>query len=137
MEILYPMFGMIVLSCFVVILLYATRVPSLIEMWGNLQHAKHADELRPKLPLKLRYITDNYNHIFEQPTLFYAVVIYIFLMEHTDNIHVYLAWGYFATRVIHTGIQLTTNNVSWRATIFSISGFFLIVMIVKESLFFI
>jgi hypothetical protein len=106
-------------------------------MWGNLQHAKHADELRPKLPLKLRYITDNYNHIFEQPTLFYAVVIYIFLMEHTDNIHVFLAWGYVATRMIHTAIQLTTNNVSWRATIFSISGFCLIAMIVKESLFFI
>ena len=69
------MFGMIVLSCFVVILLYVTRVPSLIKMWGNLQHAKHADEQRPNLPLKLRYITDNYNHIFEQPTLFYAVVI--------------------------------------------------------------
>ena len=137
MEILYPMFGMIALSCFVVILLYATRVPSIFKMWGNLQHAKHADELRPNLPLKLRYITDNYNHIFEQPTLFYAVVIYIFLMEHTDNIHVYLAWGYVATRVIHTAIQLTTNNVSWRATIFSISGLCLIAMIVKESLFFI
>ena len=137
MEILYPMFGMIVLSCFVVILLYVTRVPSLIKMWGNLQHAKHADEQRPNLPLKLRYITDNYNHIFEQPTLFYAVVIYIFLMEHTDNIHVFLAWGYVATRMIHTAIQLTTNNVSWRATIFCISGLCLIAMIVKESLFFI
>ena len=136
MEILYPMFGMIVLSCFVVILLYATRVPSLIKMWGNLQHAKHADELRPKLPLKLRYITENYNHIFEQPTLFYAVVIYIFLMEHTDNVHVYLAWGYVATRMIHIAIQLTTNNVSSRAAIFSISGLCLIAMIVKESLYF-
>ena len=106
-------------------------------MWGNLQHAKHSDEQRPNLPLKLRYITYNYNHIFEQPTLFYAVVIYIFLMEHTDNIHVYLAWGYVATRMIHTAIQLTTNNVSWRATIFSISGLCLIAMIVRESLFFI
>ena len=136
MAILYPMFGMIALSCIVVILLYASRVPSLIKMWGNLQHAKHADEQRPNLPLKLRYITDNYNHIFEQPTLFYAVVIYIFLMEHTDNIHVFLAWGYVATRMIHTAIQLTTNNVSWRAAIFSISGLCLIAMIVKESLYF-
>ena len=137
MEILYPMFGMIALSCFVVILLYVTRIPSIFKMWGRLQHAKHADELRPNLPLKLRYITDNYNHIFEQPTLFYAVIIYIFLMEHTDNIHVYLAYGYVATGVIHTAIQLRTNNVSWRATIFSISGLCLIVMIIRESLFFI
>ena len=128
------MFGMIALSCFVVILLYATRIPSIFKMWGRLQHA---DELRPKLPKRFRYITDNYNHIFEQPTLFYAVVIYIFLMEHTDTIHVYLAWGYVATRLIHTAIQLTTNNVSWRATIFNISGLCLIAMIVKESLFFI
>jgi hypothetical protein len=106
-------------------------------MWGNLQHAKHADELRPNLPLRFRYVTDNYNHIFEQPTLFYAIVIYILLMGHTDNIYVYLAWGYVATRVIHTAIQLTTNNVSWRATIFSISGLCLITMIIRESLFFI
>ena len=41
MEILYPMFGMIALSCFVVILLYATRVPPLIKMWGNLQHTAY------------------------------------------------------------------------------------------------
>ena len=137
MEILYPMFGMISLSCVVVLLLYATRVPALIRMWGNLQHRKHSDELRPHLPKRLRYITDNYNHIFEQPTLFYAVITYIFLMEHTDTIHIISAWAYVATRTIHTIIQLTVNNVTWRAAIFSLSGLCLIVMIVRESLFFV
>ena len=71
------------------------------------------------------------------PRYFTLLLSTYFLMEHADNIHVFLAWGYVATRVIHTAIQLTTNNVSWRATIFSISGLCLIAMIVKESLFFI
>jgi hypothetical protein len=98
------MFGMIVLSGIILALFASTRVPGIFKMWGRLQHAKHADELRPKLPKRLRYITDNYNHIFEQPTLFYAVVIYIFLMEHTDNIH---------ARIGGTIQGLTTEPYRW------------------------
>ena len=79
MEILAPMLGMITLTGLMVVVLYATRAPLIIKHWGNAQGARHSEDLRPRLPDRLRYVTDNYNHLFEQPVLFYAVVVYIFL----------------------------------------------------------
>ena len=136
MEILYPMFLVITLSGALFLLLAATRVPSVIKYFGNLQAAKHSEDLRPKLPSAARNITDNYNHLFEQPTLFYALVTYIYLMQHVDTIHLYLAWLYAALRVVHSVIQITSNNVSYRALMFIGSGACLMFMIAKETLFF-
>ena len=80
MEILAPMLGMITLTGLMVVVLYATRAPLIIKFWGNAQGARHSEDLRPQLPDRLRYVTDNYNHLFEQPVLFYAVVVYIFFL---------------------------------------------------------
>ena len=132
MEMLYPMFGMITLSGLVVAMLLASRLPGVIKLFGNLQFAKHADVLRPQLPERLRYITDNYNHVMEQPTLFYAVVVYIHLAQHTHDTHLLLAWTYVGLRAIHSGIQLTSNNVTWRASCFALSTAILLSMIVIE-----
>ena len=134
MEILTPMLGMITLTGLMVAVLFATRAPLVVKHWGNAQGAKHSEDLRPHLPERLRYVTDNHNHLFEQPVLFYAVVIYIFLNNHSDSLHVQLAWGYVGLRVIHTFIHLTNNNVSWRATVFGLSSLCLVIMIIREVL---
>ena len=112
MNILYPMFGMILLSCFVVIALYLSRLIPVIKNFGNL-----LQDILMNLDLNsgLRNITANYNHIFEQPTLFYATIIYIYLMGHNDKL--YLAWAYVGLRQI----QLTLNNVSMRVVPFIFS----------------
>jgi len=137
MNILYPMFGMILLSCFVVIALYLSRLIPVIKNFGNLESARYSDEFRSQLPKGLRNITANYNHIFEQPTLFYATIIYIYLMEHGDMTNFILAWAYVALRSFHSIIQLTLNNVSMRVVPFIFSGICLIMLIIKELLFFI
>ena len=132
MSILDPMIAMLAWSGLIVAILLMTRIPAVAKQWGNLQFAKHSDELRPKLPEKFRYITDNYNHIFEQPTLFYAVLIYIQLADTVSQTNVSLAWAYVSLRVIHSAIQLTSNNVSWRAASFATSSLILIGMISME-----
>ena len=136
MEILYPMFLVITLSGVLFMLLAATRVPAIIKHFGKLQAVKHSEDLRPNLPSAARNITDNYNHLFEQPTLFYALVTYIYLMQHVDATHLYLAWLYAALRIVHSLIQITSNNVSYRALVFLGSGACLILMIAKEVAFF-
>ena len=132
MSILDPMIAMLAWSGLIVAILLMTRIPAVVKQWGNLQFAKHSDELRPKLPEKFRYITDNYNHIFEQPTLFYAVLIYIQLAHTASQANVSLAWAYVSLRVVHSAIQLTSNNVSWRAASFATSSLILIGMISME-----
>ena len=132
MDILFPMLGMIAWSGLVLLILLCQRIPAVTKNWGGLQSAMHSDELRPNLPHRMRYVTDNYNHLFEQPTLFYAVVIYIYLSGHSDQGNVILAWAYVALRVIHSLIQITVNNVSWRAAVFAVSAFCLLGMIARE-----
>ena len=132
MSILDPMLAMLAWSGLIVAILLMTRIPTVAKQWGDLQFAKHSDELRPKLPEKFRYVTDNYNHIFEQPTIFYAVLIYIQLADTASQTNVSLAWAYVSLRVIHSAIQLTSNNVSWRAASFAISSLILIGMISME-----
>ena len=132
MDILFPMLGMIAWSGLVLLILLCQRIPAVIKNWGGLQSAMHSDELRPNLPHRMRYVTDNYNHLFEQPTLFYAVVIYIYLSGHSDQANIILAWAYVALRVIHSLIQITVNNVSWRAAVFAVSAFCLLGMIARE-----
>ena len=126
------MLAMLAWSGFVVAALLMTRIPVVMKHWGNLQYAKHSDELRPKMSDKFRYVTDNYNHIFEQPTLFYAVLIYIQLADTANQTNVSLAWAYVSLRVIHSLIQLTSNNVSWRAASFATSSLILIAIISVE-----
>ena len=132
MSILDPMLAMLAWSGFIVAILLLTRIPVVIKQWGNLQYAKHSDELRPKMSDKFRYITDNYNHIFEQPTLFYAALIYIHLADTASQTNINLAWAYVSVRVIHSLIQLTNNNVSWRAASFATSSLILIGIISME-----
>tara|TARA_B100000214_G_C23931260_1_gene610871 strand:+ start:470 stop:898 length:429 start_codon:yes stop_codon:yes gene_type:complete len=134
MSILNPMLAMMAWSGLIVAILLMTRIPVVVKQWGNLQFAKHSDELRPKMSEKFRYITDNYNHIFEQPTLFYAVLIYIQLAGTTNQTNISLAWAYVFLRVVHSLIQLTSNNVSWRAASFATSSLSLMVIISMEVL---
>ena len=134
MSILNPMLAMMAWSGLIVAILLMTRIPVVIKQWGNLQFAKHSDELRPKMSEKFRYVTDNYNHIFEQPTLFYAVLIYIQLAGTANQTNISLAWAYVFLRVIHSSIQLTSNNVSWRAASFATASLILMAIISMEVL---
>ena len=118
MDILLPMFSMIVLTAGVSALLLGSRLPSIIRHFGHLQGAMHSDELRPRLSPRMRFITDNYNHLFEQPVLFYALVVYLHLSGMADDLQVQMAWLYVLARVVHSLIHLTSNNVSARALIF-------------------
>mgnify|MGYP001220770824 CR=1 FL=1 len=100
MDILLPMFSMIVLTAGVSALLLCSRLPSIIRHFGHLQGAMHSDELRPRLSPRMRFITDNYNHLWEQPTLFYAVVLMIWALGHTDAVHLAAAWTYCGLRLM-------------------------------------
>jgi len=134
MDILFPMFAMIVLTAAVSLLLLISRLPSIIRHFGHLQGAMHSDELRPRLTPRMRFITDNYNHLFEQPVLFYALVVYLHLTGTADVLQVQMAWLYVGLRVIHSLIHLSSNNVSARALTFVMSMIILIGMILRAGL---
>ena len=79
-------------------------------------------------------MADNYNHLFEQPTLFYAVALAIAVLGHVDSLHVACAWVFTALRIAHSLVQATVNIILIRFTLFALSWVALAIMIVREAL---
>jgi hypothetical protein len=128
---LTPILALIVWTLIVWVWMYATRIPAMQAARINPQEAQHASALNV-LPSRVRFVADNYNHLMEQPTIFYAMVFYIVLAGHIDLVHIWLAWAYVALRVIHSLIQNTVNNVTARFSVFALSTFVLAAMAIKE-----
>jgi len=63
----------------------------------------------------------NYNHLMEQPTIFYAIALTLALMGMGYGINYWLAWGYVGLRIVHSLIQSTVNVVLYRFTIFTLA----------------
>jgi len=63
----------------------------------------------------------NYNHLMEQPTIFYAIALSLALMDFGGGINYLLAWGYVGLRILHSIVQATINVVLIRFTIFALS----------------
>ena len=132
-SILTPALALIVLTLLVWIWMYATRIPAMQKAGIDPQKGRHPGSL-DVLPSSTRQVADNYNHLLEQPTIFYALVFYIVLAGHSDTLHIYLAWAYVGLRLIHSLIQCTVNIVMARFTVFTISTLVLMVMAGRELL---
>jgi hypothetical protein len=132
-SILTPVLALIILSLIVWIWMYATRIPAMQKARINPQDARFPGSL-DVLPDSARQVADNYNHLMEQPTIFYALVFYIYLSGGQDTLYIWLAWAYVALRVVHTLIQCTANVVNLRFTVSSLSTLVLMAMAVRAVL---
>ena len=74
------------------------------------------------LPKSAQWKAHNYNHLHEQPTLFYAVAIALAVLGAGGGIAALLAWAYVALRIAHSVVQATTNRVRPRFHLFLASS---------------
>jgi hypothetical protein len=77
----------------------------------------------------------NYEHLMEQPTIFYAIVLSLVLMGFDHPVNVYLAWGYVGLRIIHSLVQATTNVVRIRFPIFVLATICLVCLTIHAAIF--
>ncbi len=131
-SLLTPVLALITLTLIVWIWMYATRIPAMQKAGISPQAAKHPGTWEAGVPSSARQVAENYNHLLEQPTIFYALVFYIVLAAHSDPLHIYLAWAYVALRVVHTLIQCTVNLVPLRFLVFSLATLALMIMAARE-----
>ncbi len=131
-AILQPLFVMALLNLVMWLWMYATRIPAMSKAGIEAQDATR-DSMQ-NLPPEVVRVADNYNHLFEQPTLFYAVVLSIALLGHVDSLHVGCAWAFAGLRIAHSLVQATINLIALRFTLFSLSWLALALMIVRESI---
>jgi hypothetical protein len=132
-TLLTPVLALIAWTLIVWLWMLGTRIPAMQAARIRPQDAQFTSALSV-LPPRARGVADNYNHLMEQPTIFYAMVFYIVLAGHTDQIHIWLAWIYVALRIVHSLIQNTVNIVTFRFAVFALSTLALAAMAVREVL---
>ena len=116
-SLLTPMLALIVWSLVMLVWMYAVRIPAIGKAGIDPATAKEPTSLNA-LPLAVRQVAYNYNHLMEQPTLFYALVVYTYLAGQQNAVNLALAWAYVALRIIHSLVQATVNAVLVRFGVF-------------------
>ena len=110
--------------------LYVARLPAIRRMKLRLDPNAPRGEQMATLPPRVRWKADNYNHLMEQPTVFYAVAIALALLGENDGWALRLAWTYVVLRVVHSFVQVLWNKIEVRFAVFALSTFSLIGMVV-------
>lgn len=101
--------------------LAATRLSAMKKAGMDLSTAApggRGQEIDTVVPPQVAWKSHNYTHLHEQPTVFYAVIIFLTLAGGTTTLTVGLAWAYTALRIIHSIYQSTINKVAVRFAIF-------------------
>jgi hypothetical protein len=132
-NVLTPVLALIGWTFVIWFWMYFTRIPAMRAAGIDARRIKRKDELDP-LPLKVKQIADNYNHLHEQPTVFYALMIYTQLVGVADSVSLALGWTYVGLRVVHSLIQCTWNFVPVRFLVFSASTLTLLAIAVRNVL---
>jgi len=117
--------------------MYLTRIPAIQKSKMKLDPSAPRGEQMATLPANVRWKADNYNHLMEQPTLFYAIAIVLALVGRDQGIDLGLAWAYVGLRVLHSLVQTTWNKIEVRFALFFISSLVLLAMTVRAAMVFI
>ena len=112
--------------------MYATRLPAMRRMKMRLDSAAPRGEQMSQLPAQVRWKADNYNHLMEMPTLFYAIALVLALVN-PSAVHVALAWTYVGLRVAHSVFQALVNKIEVRFVLFFLSSLVLIALTIEAA----
>jgi hypothetical protein len=133
-TILAPLAALVLWSFVMWAWLYATRIPAMIKGRIVYDPRRPPEEFHAQIPAAVRWKADNYNHLMEQPTLFYAVVIALHVVGAGTDVNITLAWVYVGLRVVHSLVQALVNVVMWRFAIFMVASLVLLVLAVRLAI---
>lgn len=133
-EILSPVIALLVLTSVMWAWMYITRIPAIRKAGIKLDPELPKGQQMSELPARVRWKADNYNHLLEQPTMFYAVTLTLALLGAGQGLNVTLAWCYVALRITHSLQQALWNKIEVRFILFFLSSLVLITLILRAAM---
>lgn len=121
----------LLLVCWTLIMwlwMYVTRIPAMQKAKIDPDAARHPGTYVDKLPASVRAVADNYNHLHEQPTIFYALMLFAGLTGGDSSLMLGLGYAYVGIRVLHSLVQVLSPKVALRFLVFSLGTIVLFVM---------
>jgi len=133
-QFLLPVLALVCWTLIMWLWMYATRIPAMQKAGIDPDSARHPGTYGGALPSYVRSIADNYNHLHEQPTLFYALMFFAALTGGADQTALYIAWAYVGLRVVHSLVQVLTGKVIARFSMFVLASIPIFALTIKEVL---
>lgn len=129
-DILAPVAALASWSMVMWVWMYATRIPAIQRAKIDTRNwvGGTGQDLDNALPAEVQWKAHNYNHLMEQPTVFYAVALALAVGGQGDGLNAWLAWAYVALRVVHSLVQATVNRIMLRFAIFMFASLPLIAL---------
>ena len=131
-RIFQPFLLMMLLTLVVWVYMYARRIPFIT------RNALRPEQLTPSelarlSPPAVSNPSDNLRNLFELPTLFYALVLYLSVVGQVDEVQVIAAWVFVIFRVLHSAVHCTINIVLLRFWLYAVSASALWVMLLRAA----
>ncbi|KAH9828155.1 MAPEG family [Teratosphaeria destructans] len=114
--------------------MYAHRIPAISKYNVDTSPESTKEDMNARIPRRLQWPADNYNHLMEQPTQFYAVALALNALGRNDQTTVVLAWTYVGLRIVHSVVQSVANPVGIRFLIFASSSLTLLGLTGKAAM---
>ncbi len=126
-----PVVALLAWSIIMLLWMYATRIPAMMAAGIDLKNrvGGQGKDLDAVLPAKIQWKAHNYNHLMEQPTLFYAVCIILILMQIDIAVATYAAWAYVGLRILHSLVQSLSNRIRYRFGLFLLASMCLVTLV--------
>jgi hypothetical protein len=128
-ALLQPVVALLIWSLVIWLWMYVTRIPAMQAMNLPLDSNLPPKDLTLPLPARVRWKADNYNHLMEQPTLFYAAALVMAMADPGNNVALMAAWAYVLLRVCHSLVQVLVNVIVIRFALFALSTIALAVLV--------
>lgn len=126
MEIIYPMFALVVLTFVIGISTGVTRFVSVNKRQVDRRYFKLlSGYAAPDYIVKLGR---NFSNLLEVPVLFYALGIILLALGINDSIILGFAWAFVFLRIVHSFIHVTYNNPIHRFLAFLLSSCIVLIM---------
>lgn len=135
-PILQPVVALVIWTMIIWLWMYVTRIPAMgkakIDI-GTAVGGKPSD-LDDVLPPETQWKAHNYNHLLTEPTLFYVICVVLVLAGMGHGLNLVIAWIYVGLRVLHSLIQVTTNQIKFRFPVFALSSLCIIALTIHAAI---
>ena len=120
-EIFRPFCATMLLTLVVWVYMYGRRLPFIFSSGLDPKQMTPL-ELARLSPPQVSNPSDNLKNLFELPTVFYVVVLYIYVTNQVDRAYLWAAWGFFLFRALHSAVHCTFNFIPLRFALHVISA---------------
>ena len=132
-AILQPVVALVAWTMLMWLWMYLTRIPAIQKAKMRLDPEAVNGVQMSTLPARVRWKADNYNHLMEQPTIFYAAALALALLGDASALSVGLAWAYVGIRVVHSLFQALVNKIEVRFAIFVLGSLVLLALALRAA----